>query len=48
VALQAGREDSAQSWSVEVADLHPETWDLSVKNPIRAAFFGIQEHIYSA
>ena len=33
VALQPGREDSAQSWSVDVADLDPETWDLSVKNP---------------
>lgn len=33
VALQPGREDSAQSWRVPVDALDPETWDLSVKNP---------------
>lgn len=33
VALQPGREDSAQSWTADVADLDAETWDLSVKNP---------------
>ncbi len=25
--------DSPQSWSVEVKDIDPQTWDLSVKNP---------------
>ncbi|WP_299655005.1 N-6 DNA methylase [uncultured Jannaschia sp.] len=33
VALQPEREDSPQSWSVDVADLDAETWDLSVRNP---------------
>ncbi|ETX26570.1 hypothetical protein RISW2_21945 [Roseivivax isoporae LMG 25204] len=33
MALQPGRDNSAQSWSVDVADLDAETWDLSVKNP---------------
>jgi type I restriction enzyme M protein len=26
-------EDSAKSWSLDVADIDPKTWDLSVKNP---------------
>jgi type I restriction enzyme M protein len=26
-------QDSAKSWSVDVADIDPKTWDLSVKNP---------------
>jgi type I restriction enzyme M protein len=26
-------EDSAKSWSVDVADIDPKTFDLSVKNP---------------
>lgn len=25
--------DSDKSWSVDVADIDPKTWDLSVKNP---------------
>ena len=33
VRLQAGFEDSAKSWSVNVAGLDQATWDLSVKNP---------------
>jgi type I restriction enzyme M protein len=33
VALQAGKADSAKSWSVAVKDLDTATWDLSVKNP---------------
>jgi type I restriction enzyme M protein len=33
VALQAGFEDSEQSWSVPVEALDPDTFDLSVKNP---------------
>jgi type I restriction enzyme M protein len=32
-ALQARFADSAKSWSVEVADIDPDTFDLSVKNP---------------
>jgi len=32
-ALQPGRAESAQSWSVPVAGLDRATWDLSVKNP---------------
>ena len=33
VALQPDKAESAQSWTVDVATLDPETWDLSVKNP---------------
>jgi type I restriction enzyme M protein len=33
VALQPGKKDSDQSWSVPVEGLDPQTWDLSVKNP---------------
>ena len=33
VALQPDKADSPQSWTVDVATLDPETWDLSVKNP---------------
>lgn len=33
VALQAGKADSAKSWSVSVKDFDTTTWDLSVKNP---------------
>ncbi|MES2669312.1 MAG: N-6 DNA methylase [Pseudomonadota bacterium] len=33
VALQKTFADSAQSWSVDVADIDSKTWDLSVKNP---------------
>lgn len=33
VALQPDKADSAQSWSVPVAGLDSDTWDLSVKNP---------------
>jgi type I restriction enzyme M protein len=33
VELQASLADSEQSWSVDVADIDTDTWDLSVKNP---------------
>ena len=33
VRVQAGFEDSAKSWSVDVAGLDRATWDLSVRNP---------------
>jgi type I restriction enzyme M protein len=33
VKLQPQKADSEQSWTVEVADINPNTWDLSVKNP---------------
>lgn len=33
MALQSERADGRKSWMVNVADLHPTTWDLSVKNP---------------
>ena len=33
VALQKGFEDSAKSWSLNLADIDQSTWDLSVKNP---------------
>lgn len=32
VELQAGFKDSAKSWSIKVADIETNTWDLSVKN----------------
>lgn len=35
VALQKTKADSANSWSVDVADIDPATFDLSVKNPSR-------------
>jgi type I restriction enzyme M protein len=33
VTLQKTHADSEQSWSVDVADIDPKTFDLSVKNP---------------
>ncbi|MGA2582947.1 MAG: N-6 DNA methylase [Tepidisphaeraceae bacterium] len=33
VSLQAKKQDSAKSWSVDVKSLDPATFDLSVKNP---------------
>jgi type I restriction enzyme M protein len=33
VALQKTKADSANSWSVDVADIDQTTFDLSVKNP---------------
>ena len=33
VELQKAKTDSANSWSISVKDLNPETQDLSVKNP---------------
>lgn len=33
VTLQKGFEVSEKSWSIDVAELDPTTWDLSVKNP---------------
>ena len=33
VALQKTKADSPKSWSVDVADIDPKTFDLSVKNP---------------
>ncbi|MGH8128558.1 MAG: N-6 DNA methylase [Gammaproteobacteria bacterium] len=33
VKLQAKKTDSAQSWTVQAADIDKTTWDLSVKNP---------------
>jgi type I restriction enzyme M protein len=33
VKLQVKKADSAQSWTVAVADVDTATWDLSVKNP---------------
>jgi len=33
VEKQADFADSDRSWSVDVADIDEETWDLSVKNP---------------
>lgn len=33
IELQAGFADSAKSWSVDVAEIDRDTWDLSVKNP---------------
>lgn len=35
VNLQKTRADSANSWTVQIVDLNPETWDLSVRNPNR-------------
>ena len=36
VALQASLADSEHSWSVDVADIDQDTWDLSVRNPNKA------------
>ena len=36
VELQATRAESEQSWLVDVADIDPESFDLSVKNPNKA------------
>ena len=36
VELQATRAESEQSWLVDVADIDPESFDLSVKNPHKA------------
>lgn len=36
VACQAGFEDSDNSWSIDVADIDPDSADLSVKNPNKA------------
>src|SRR6056297_604621 len=36
VACQTGFEDSANSWTVDVADIDPDSVDLSVKNPNKA------------
>ena len=33
VELQKTKADSPKSWSVEIKDINPETFDLSVKNP---------------
>ena len=33
IELQQGFADSPKSWSVDVATIDPETFDLSVKNP---------------
>ena len=33
VELQKSFADSPKSWSVDVADVDPQTFDLSVKNP---------------
>ena len=33
VKLQKKKTDSEKSWTVNVKDLNPETYDLSVKNP---------------
>jgi len=33
IALQKTKADSLKSWSVDVADIDPKTFDLSVKNP---------------
>ena len=33
VALQASFADTGKSWSVDVADVDPDTFDLSMKNP---------------
>ena len=33
VELQKTRADSGQSWTVDMADVNPESFDLSVKNP---------------
>ncbi len=35
VKLQKKKQKSDNSWSVKVADIDPETFDLSVKNPNR-------------
>ena len=35
VKLQPKKKASENSWSVKVADIDPETFDLSVKNPNR-------------
>jgi type I restriction enzyme M protein len=33
VKLQAKKTDSENSWTVKIADVNPDTFDLSVKNP---------------
>jgi type I restriction enzyme M protein len=33
LALQPNQKDSDKSWSIDVASLDPDTFDLSVKNP---------------
>ncbi|KRG77780.1 type I restriction-modification protein subunit M [Stenotrophomonas ginsengisoli] len=33
IALQADKADSANSWTLDVENIDPATWDLSVKNP---------------
>lgn len=35
VALQKKKAESENSWTVKIADVNTETWDLSVKNPNR-------------
>ena len=31
--LQVKRAESEKSWTLDIADVDPETWDLSAKNP---------------
>lgn len=33
IALQADKPDTGKSWTLEVENIDPATWDLSVKNP---------------
>lgn len=35
--------DSANSWSVKVADINPDTFDLSVKNPNKGSEVALRE-----
>ena len=35
VSLQAKAEDSDNSWTVNLADVDQDSWDMSVKNPNR-------------
>lgn len=35
VELQKTNADSDKSWTVNIADINTDTWDLSVKNPNR-------------
>ncbi|MCB9989327.1 MAG: N-6 DNA methylase [Rhodospirillales bacterium] len=43
VRLQASFADSEKSWSLNVADIDPETFDLSVKNPNKAGEAPLRE-----
>ncbi len=43
VALQRTKADSENSWTVNMADINPVTWDLSAKNPHKKEEVALRE-----